>query len=415
MELTELYQKVTEYGDICDHCLGRMVAKRSFGLSNDQRGKGIRIAAALTLNQPYQEQKEPCWICGDFFENTDTWADQVIDAFSGIEGKTFVIGSKVPPLMSESEEMVWSDLTLSDPEPLKSEINREVGKRVAAKSTLVGDTKNPDLIAVLNISDGTIEVQIRPLFLYGRYLKYERGIPQTHWACRACKGAGCEACGGTGKQYRDSVEELIGAPLLPVFKAERVILHGAGREDIDAVMIGSGRPFILEIVNPHIRDADPKVLEDAINTYNEGRVGVTDLKWSARSEVETLKSHKGHKKYRILVDIDGSVPDTALQSAVQQLSGALIRQRTPTRVAHRRADKVRERGVLDFRYTGKEGKDFVLEVTGEAGLYIKELISGDQGRTTPSLTEVLNTPARVVQLDVIHVEGIDQVKSHGTS
>lgn len=52
------------------------------------------------------------------------------------------------------------------------------------------------------------------------------------------------------------------------------------------------------------------------------------------------------------------------------------------------------------------------EVTGEAGLYIKDLISGDQGRTTPSLTEVLDY---VSILDVIHVEGIDQVKSHGTS
>jgi len=415
MDLTELYQKVTEYGDICDHCLGRMVAKRSFGLSNDMRGKGIRIAAALTLNQPYQEQSGQCWICGNFFETVDQWADKVIEAFAGIEGKTFVIGSKVPPLMSESEEMVWSDLGLSDPEPLKSEINREVGKRVAARSPLIGDTKNPDLTAVIHISDGTVEVQIRPLFLYGRYLKYERGIPQTHWACRACKGAGCEACNGTGKQYHDSVEELIGRPLLPVFKAERVVLHGAGREDIDAVMLGSGRPFILEIVNPRIREADLKTLEETINAQNEGRVGVTDLRWSARSEVETLKSHKGHKKYRILVDIDGSVPDTALQSAVQQLSGAIIRQRPPTRVAHRRADKVRERGVLDIRYTGKEGKDCVLELTGEAGLYIKELISGDQGRTTPSLTEVLNTPARVVQLDVIHVEGTDQVKSHGTS
>lgn len=415
MELTELYQKVTEYGDICDHCLGRMVAKRSFGLSNDMRGQGIRVAASLTLNQPYQPQQEPCWICGDFFDTAGIWADRVAEAISGIAGKTFVIGSKVPPLISESEEMVWSDLELKDPEPLKSEINREVGKLVAAKTGLTGDTKNPDIIAVLHISDETIEVQIKPIFLYGRYFKYERGIPQTHWGCSKCKGAGCDACSGTGKQYNDSVEELIGAPLLPIFKAERVVLHGAGREDIDAVMIGSGRPFILEIVNPHIRDADPKDLEQAINTSNEGRVGAIDLRWSARSEVETLKSHKGHKKYRILVDIDGSVPETALQSAVQQLSGAIIRQRTPTRVAHRRADKVRERGVLDISYTGKEGNDFVIEVTGEAGLYIKELISGDQGRTTPSLTEVLKTPARVVQLDVIHVEGIDQEKSHGTS
>lgn len=415
MDLTELYQKISEYGEICDHCLGRMVAKRSFGLSNDQRGLGIRVAAALNLNTPFHPQQETCWICGDFFKTAEIWADRVAQAFEGIEGKTFVIGSKVPPLISESEEMVWSDLGLSDPEPLKSEINREVGKLVAAKTGLTGDTKNPDLIAVLHLHEERVEVQIRSVFLYGRYLKYERGIPQTHWACSKCKGAGCEACNGTGKQYLDSVEELIGAPLLPIFKAERAILHGAGREDIDAVMVGSGRPFILELMHPLVREADLNTLSEAINTTNKDRVGVIDLQWSTKSEVETLKNHKGHKKYRILVDIDGSIPETTLQSALQQLSGATIRQRTPTRVAHRRADKVRERGVLDIRYTGKEGKDFLLEVTGEAGLYIKELISGDQGRTTPSLTEVLKTPARVIQLDVIHVDGIDQVKSHGTS
>ena len=414
MELTELYQKMKEYGVVCDHCLGRMVAKRSFGLTNDMRGLGIRISASLALNEPFSHEQVPCWICGNFFDNLDIWVDMVVDAIKGIEGETFVIGSKVPPLISESEEMVWSDLCLSDPEPLKSEINREIGKLVAVKTGLTGDTKNPDIIAVIDITGGSVEVSIRPVFIYGRYFKYERGIPQTHWGCSKCHGAGCEVCNWTGKQYKTSVEELIGNPLLPVFNAQNAVMHGAGREDIDAVMIGSGRPFILEIVHPLIRKADLSDLTRIINEAAAGRAGVTDLRWSYRSEVETLKSHKGHKKYRILVDIDGSLPEITLQSALQQLSGAIICQRTPSRVAHRRADKVRERGVLDIRCTGKEGSNYILEVTGEAGLYIKELVSGDQGRTTPSLTGILCTPARVVQLDVIDVEGLEEEKSHGT-
>ncbi|HEX32361.1 MAG TPA: tRNA pseudouridine(54/55) synthase Pus10, partial [Candidatus Acetothermia bacterium] len=39
----------------------------------------------------------------------------------------------------------------------------------------------------------------------------------------------------------------------------------------------------------------------------------------------------------------------------------------------------------------------------EGGLYIKELISGDEGRTTPSLSGVLGLPALVTELDVIDV------------
>lgn len=407
MELTELYRKVSEYGEICDHCLGRLVAKRSHGLSNDMRGNAIRISAALEANEPYSAPEEPCWICNNFFDHRTEWAEKVVSSLEGIECETFLIGSRVPPLIAEAEEMIWSDLSLHDPEPLKSEINREVGKAVSAINGLKVDLKTPDVVVVLNISEDEAEVQIRPIFLYGRYLKYERGIPQTHWYCRSCKGAGCESCNGTGKQYADSVEELIGRPLCRIFEGSSATLHGAGREDIDAVMLGSGRPFIIEISEPRIRTADPAILEEEINRDAGGRVAVKDLRWADRGEVETLKAHKGHKKYRILIDIDGSIPEDALSAASDQLTGATIHQRTPVRVAHRRADKVRERVVLDFRCVGKEESLFAVEVTGEAGLYIKELISGDQGRTTPSLSEILGTPARVVQLDVIDVQGIE--------
>jgi tRNA pseudouridine synthase 10 len=94
-----------------------------------------------------------------------------------------------------------------------------------------------------------------------------------------------------------------------------------------------------------------------------------------------------------------------LKSALEGLKGVTIEQRTPQRVVHRRADKIRERKVLDIDLVGSGDDGFVIDVTGEAGLYIKELISGDSGRTRPSLTEVLGKPARVTQLDVIQVRG----------
>ncbi|HIP57312.1 MAG TPA: tRNA pseudouridine(54/55) synthase Pus10, partial [Ignisphaera aggregans] len=40
----------------------------------------------------------------------------------------------------------------------------------------------------------------------------------------------------------------------------------------------------------------------------------------------------------------------------------------------------------------------------EGGLYVKELVSGDQGRTTPSFSEVLGTEALCVELDVVYVQ-----------
>ncbi len=178
-----------------------------------------------------------------------------------------------------------------------------------------------------------------------------------------------------------------------------------GREDIDARMIGTGRPFILEIVAPKKRSVSLGALESEINRTAEGRVAVSLSHWTDRSDVETLKSSKAHKKYRILVEVEGQLPAEVLVNALNTLKGVTIHQRTPERVAHRRADKVRERKVLDIECIGEQDGQFILEVLGEAGLYIKELISGDQGRTTPSLAEILQRSAHVTSLDVVHVEG----------
>jgi tRNA pseudouridine synthase 10 len=408
MTILEDVHKILEYGDICDHCLGRLFAKRSFGLTNVQRGSALRTSHALEYHIPFAGYEHgTCWICNDLFDSIDIWAEKVADAVQGLEFSTFVIGTRVPPMMSESEEMIWSDLSLDKPEPLKSEMNREVGKAVSALTGKTGDPKNPEVTAVLNIAGDCVELQIAPVRFYGRYCKHERGIPQTHWDCRACRGKGCEKCGFTGKQYPVSVEELIAQAAVQLFSADTGVLHGAGREDIDARMIGTGRPFVMEMVNPKKRTVDLQELEDAVNASANPRVSVKLERWSDKKTVEMLKSNKAHKTYRILVDIDDSIPCETVRTAVSKLNGALIHQRTPLRVSHRRADLVRERTVIDITYLGLEESLHSIEVVGEGGLYIKELVSGDGGRTTPSLSEILATPAKVVTLDVVEVDGIN--------
>jgi tRNA pseudouridine synthase 10 len=300
--------------------------------------------------------------------------------------------------------MVWSDLSLRDPEPLKAEMNREVGKAVSELTGKEADFTRPDIVAILDLAAETVEIQVNPVFFAGRYLKYERGIPQTRWDCRACRGVGCERCGFTGKQYADSVEELIGRPVIEAFDARDAILHGAGREDIDARMLGSGRPFVMEVEAPRKRSVDLVALEEEINRKAEGRVAVHLTGWADRKMVQTLKSDKAYKKYRILVEIDGPVTPDEFRAALDQLKGVTIRQRTPIRVSHRRADRVRERQVIDIQCTGRIDGRYRVEVVGEAGLYIKELVSGDGGRTRPSLAQILGRTARVVSLDVVQVK-----------
>jgi tRNA pseudouridine synthase 10 len=408
MELGEQAGKILAYGEICDHCLGRFFGKRSFGLTNAERGHALRVALALGENVPFRAHEGTCWICHDLFGDVGLWAGRVEEALAGIEYATFLIGTRVPPLMAESEELVWSELGLTGPEPLKSEVNREVGKAVAARTGKAADLARPDVVAILDLAAGAVELEITPLFFHGRYTKLERGIPQTRWPCRECHGAGCQRCGFTGKMYADSVEELIGRTAIEFFRAGDAVLHGAGREDIDALMLGTGRPFVMEMVAPRRRTVDLAALEAAVNTAAAGRVGVTLGGWATRKAVETLKSEKPHKKYRIFVEVEGGIARKELEEALDRLRGAVVSQQTPVRVVHRRADRIRERRVVDARVAGQDDGRFFLDVVGEAGLYVKELVSGDGGRTRPSLAGLIGRPARVVQLDVLEVEGSEE-------
>ena len=92
-----------------------------------------------------------------------------------------------------------------------------------------------------------------------------------------------------------------------------------------------------------------------------------------------------------------------LNTIANDFNNILIKQRTPLRVVHRRADKIRTRKVISFEVENIEDQEITVYIVCEGGLYVKELISGDQGRTQPSFSGRLENPAKVTKLDVIEV------------
>jgi len=87
---------------------------------------------------------------------------------------------------------------------------------------------------------------------------------------------------------------------------------------------------------------------------------------------------------------------------MEEIKGEVV-QRTPQRVDHRRADKHREREVKSVEWKVAEGL-LVMDIKAEAGTYIKELISGDDGRSEPSVAGLLGMDAECVKLDVIDID-----------
>jgi tRNA pseudouridine synthase 10 len=413
-DLLDAARALAATGPVCDACLGRPVADRSHGLTDAARGAALRTTLALADDTPYESPAPAdCWVCEGVCGRFDDLANRAVAAVGDAEFATYQVGTRVPPLVEENERLLREDAGL-DPEAgesLRAEVNREVGKRVGRLTDTTVDFERPDVQFLLDLPDDAVEAQVNSAFVYGRYRKLERGIPQTRWPCRACDGTGrtgsgpCDDCDGTGLTYQRSVEQLVAPVVEDVMDGVDATFHGAGREDVDARMLGTGRPFVVEVAEPRRRTVDLDRLADDVNAFADGAVEVEGLRAAAHTMVERVKTLDASKRYRATVAFDADVSETALAEAVVGLDGATVAQYTPERVDHRRAAKTRERRVYGIEATLDGPREATVEVHGEGGLYVKELVSSDGGRTEPSLAGLLGVGCEVTALDVLAVEG----------
>ena len=386
-------------GKICKNCLGRKLSKTVEGSNNIERADKAAEELGIDLDDV------DCAVCDNLFDKLDEDLYEKIDDKInrlGVEFETFLVGSKISKDIQERDEELSEKFNL-DVETIKKEVNRLIGLGIWERYDKEAEFESQDIVFNVDLTgEPKVRIQINPLYIEGKYNKLKRGIPQTKWPCTKCKGRGCEECNYTGKQYPESVEELISEHFLKLTKGREAKFHGAGREDIDVLMLGSGRPFVLEIKEPKIRNIDLASMEEKINHINEGKTSYHNLHVCERRRKAEIKqsSPDTYKVYNALVKCDGEIDMDKLEQ-IRDLNE--IHQQTPQRVLRRRADKVRIKHVLDLSYEMIDDTSFNMRIKTEGGLYIKELISGDDGRSKPNLSEILGVNAICEQLDVIEV------------
>lgn len=386
-------------GRICKHCLGRKLSKTIEGTNNIERADKVCDELNIDLNDV------DCVICDNIFDKLDDTLYDKIDAKIsqlGVEFNTFLVGSQIPKDIQNRDEELSEKFNLGV-ETLKKEVNRLIGLGIWERFDKDAEFERQDIVFNIDLTgEPKVRIQINPLYIEGKYNKYKRGIPQTKWPCTKCKGRGCEECNFTGKQYPESVEELISEHFLKVTHGKEAKFHGAGREDIDVLMLGSGRQFVLEIKEPKIRNLDLAKMEAEINKINEGKTAYHNLHLCERPRKAEIKqsSPDAYKVYNAIVKCEEAYDADKLEELLELNE---INQQTPLRVLRRRTDMVRVKHVLDLSYEIIDETTFNMKIKTEGGLYIKELISGDEGRSQPNVSDILGVKAICEQLDVLEV------------
>ncbi|XP_068178349.1 tRNA pseudouridine synthase Pus10 isoform X2 [Antennarius striatus] len=234
-----------------------------------------------------------------------------------------------------------------------------------------------------------------PVFIAGRYNKFCRSLPQTPWVIDG------------ERRMESSVEELIATPVLSRFRADGFHFSSSGREDVDVRTLGNGRPFAVELLNPHrstFSREEMKQLQQTINSSSE-KIRVRDLQIVTREATGRMKEGEEEKtkSYSALVWTQRPLQKEDLDF-IQDIKDLTLNQKTPLRVLHRRTLAVRQRVVHSMSARLLDPHHFLLGLKTQAGTYIKEFVHGDFGRTKPNMCALLRTDADILELDVESVD-----------
>lgn len=392
---------------LCEFCLGSLLSTLSRGspwILGRKILESFSEEEGIVGKNSSKGLRGECWICKGLVKSVlPELISKALSSLSELEFESFKTGTIIPADLIEREDELRGKYGIWTAESLKVVINRYVDGAIAEKTGHQVKPEKPDVLVSFDLVHKDVTVIPSPVFVFGRYKKLKRGIYQARWV------PGAEG----------TIESYIGEIMKEAFKAEDYKLHAAGREDFDVRMLGSGRPFVMELIRPKKRKVNLADLEKEVNSKLSGIIEVSDLRMTSKRVVVLLKesSRIMRKVYRAKVVVEGKISPEQLLKLEEELSNTIIRQRTPIRVLHRRADIIRERRVYKVLTRPLSNNSFEITIECEGGLYIKELIDGDGGRTRPSVSEILGEKAFCSELDVIDIiipeELMKEVGVHG--
>jgi len=292
------------------------------------------------------------------------------------------VGSKrrrveVPPQLSEKSVVA----ALQDLKPK------------ALLAALDAQTLDQHLRRAIGSATTSVNISRASIFFRGRYLKLSREVPQSLWVIDG------------ERKGESSVEEIIVGSIDQSFStAEKGAFHAEGREDIDVRMLGGGRPFVVEVKSARLLSPS-RAVEDAINKDARGVVVVRRLARCEASAMAALqRDAENHRKTYVCVCWSERPLSAQDFQVLESIRDVEVQQKTPLRVLHRRSLAIRPRTLHWLKAERINAHYFQARLSTQAGMYIKEFVHGDLGRTRPSLKSLLRSHVEILQLDV---EGLE--------
>ena len=369
-----LSKSILKECDLCDNCLGRFFINSAHLSSGKRLGNKIR-------NSTNSRAGAKCYICKNLFSNAVLYVKMMQNASMRYEFSTFTVGAILKQSIIERDDKLRSKFHLHGADGIKTAVTRELGKKFARKTSTRIDHLLPDIIFTINFRTEQCDVKTKPIFLYGRYIKNKRGLPQKEESCQDCKGKGCIFCNNHGIVSFDSVEGKISQFLYEKFETNQVKFTWIGGEDKTSLVMGNGRPFFAKLLSPKKR-----------NVRLAKKSNLDKIMIHALRKIDHIPNGSIHfkSKIKMLVSAKNNISSNRLKKLKQLVT-------VPIEITDSN-NKQHKKTIYKVNYKKNSLQSFTVEIEADGGIPIKRFVDGFN--IIPNISSLLGTQCSCEKFDI---------------
>jgi len=317
---------------------------------------------------------------------------------------TFLIGATLPANLFEKEDQIRARFKIRGRENIKSQLIRDLRKKFSEVTKKRIDILHPDLTINLQFQKNTsleINTKMRPLIMLGRYIKKNRGIPQRSGGEH---NSGNEVCiqskpyhivSQTPRQASvirtledASIQSIISKEILRITKGEALKFSWIGSEDENSLVLGSGRPFFVQIRNPKTIHLNQKTLH-----FQEYGLFVNIEEFFERLPEQPVQFIA---KTRIVIQASRQIgKEGGLK--IKSLANSIVVFQNQKNKSRSSAKRIYSIDIVKIN-----NKIFELDVIADGGLAIKQFVEGRE-YISPNISAVANLQCKCLLFDILDI------------
>lgn len=299
------------------------------------------------------------------------------------EYDNFLIGTSLATQFIEREDEVRAKFKIRGRISIKNHITDAVRREFRTLTHATEKFVKPDLIIILHIfSDNnySFTTKSRSIVAAGRYTKGQRGIyqrkPKTHISNQSA---------ASDSLMCKSVEGIISDKVIATTKGSSVKFSWIGSEDKNSLVLGRGRPFYIEILNPKKR------------TFPSNTITINECEVSAKLDILgsdfSMSPMRSQTVTKIMIRCSESVSESNLKK-LNSLAGNTVELKSNLSSIQKKIYSVLVNRIDDAQ--------FYLTILADSGLSIKQFVGGVEF-ANPNISMLIGSPCDCVYFDILDV------------